>query len=542
MHANPPVNVFEDRSVAGGGHAVIRVAGIASSPDNPPYAIRRLGYDKNNLGYDGWQGPDAWLQPMATVVHNAGVDLRVGPEVVDVIDVGTPIEIEIPSLGVRSTLHWPDIAPSVRTPPRNPARMEFADRTMIPDSPMPGDPSPGGYEQGGYEQGGYDQGSYDQGGYDASLSDRTVVQPGSYPSGHGAEHQQPGYDHGAYNQGGYDQGGYDAAGYQQQDYAAAGYNTGGYDQQNYGHGSEGYGQYDQATSDQYYADPAQQDYDDPFADPGEPAWDQGVPSESTDVLAADRRAGSEPGLGAPRRRRSLWWLWLLIVLALLIGGAVAYVTLRDELGLPWPEGWTLPWEADVVEDDGGQAVDDRGAGPGTDTAPPEDSRPPDAGDTGRPADQGSITETPDDTAADRGGDVESVAALPPRRPADMTANEYVRRVLQEDRTGQEAYDLAEEYLDDGDVDVALLLLEYAERLGNGSAMSAIGRMYDPAHFDADRSAFSSPNPARAIELYQSAAAAGDPTARTALEELRRYLEDAAANGDFEAELLLQDDW
>ena len=240
------------------------------------------------------------------------------------------------------------------------------------------------------------------------------------------------------------------------------------------------------------------------------------------------------------------------MLVLLVGGAVAYVALKDELGLPWPEGWTLPWEADAVEDGGGDAAGDRDTGPAADTAPPSGDepipdtdtgiRPPDEGDTGLPADQGSITDAPDDTASDPGSGADNVAALPPRRPADMTANEYVRRVLQEDRTGQEAYDLAEEYLGDGDVDVALLLLEYAERLGNGLAMSAIGRMYDPVHFDPDRSAFSSPNPVRAIELYQSAAAAGDPAARTALEELRRYLEDAAANGDFEAQLLLQDDW
>ena len=107
------VTIHEDRSEPGGGFAVIRVTGVAHNPGDAGFSVRRIGYDRSTLGRSGWQGPDARLYPMDVRFHQGSLYLKVGPDVVDRIEVGTPIEIEIPSVGVRATLHWPEIAPSV---------------------------------------------------------------------------------------------------------------------------------------------------------------------------------------------------------------------------------------------------------------------------------------------------------------------------------------------------------------------------------------------------------------------------------------------
>ncbi len=112
MRPNGHVSIREDRSVPGGGHAEVRIAGVQATVDRANFHVRRLNYEKNNLGPEGWQGPEAEWTPLA--VRQDGTDLvvSVGPDVVDRIEVGMPVEIEFPALGVTATTPWPDISPS----------------------------------------------------------------------------------------------------------------------------------------------------------------------------------------------------------------------------------------------------------------------------------------------------------------------------------------------------------------------------------------------------------------------------------------------
>ena len=129
----------------------------------------------------------------------------------------------------------------------------------------------------------------------------------------------------------------------------------------------------------------------------------------------------------------------------------------------------------------------------------------------------------------------------PRQPQTPPTT-FVRSIVRGDPAPAEAYELAEYHLGEGDVDVALLLLEHAELQGHGPAMTAIGRMYDPVHFTPGRSAFTHANPERAIRYYQNARNAGDPAAAAALDALRDWLDVAAADGDPDAQDLLRDYW
>jgi hypothetical protein len=71
----------------------------------------------------------------------------------------------------------------------------------------------------------------------------------------------------------------------------------------------------------------------------------------------------------------------------------------------------------------------------------------------------------------------------------------------------------------GELETALLAYEEAMRQNHGPALMAIGRWYDPAHYSADSSPFSQPNPEQAASYYQRAGEAGATAAADALAEL-----------------------
>ena len=71
----------------------------------------------------------------------------------------------------------------------------------------------------------------------------------------------------------------------------------------------------------------------------------------------------------------------------------------------------------------------------------------------------------------------------------------------------------------GELETALLAYEEAIRQGHGPALLAIGRWYDPAHFSAETSPFSQPNPEQAAAYYKRAGEAGAAAAADALQEL-----------------------
>ena len=141
MRSNDPITVSEDRRVATGGYALVRVRGAAGRGDGIGLIIRRLGFQDNNLGAEGWQGPESPWTPLG--IEDDGVDLvlSIGPDIVDRIDVGQPIELDIPHLGVRTQLPWPDIAPSSSSGAIRTGTRVNEPRTGMPAEP-PAPPAP----------------------------------------------------------------------------------------------------------------------------------------------------------------------------------------------------------------------------------------------------------------------------------------------------------------------------------------------------------------------------------------------------------------
>lgn len=97
---------------------------------------------------------------------------------------------------------------------------------------------------------------------------------------------------------------------------------------------------------------------------------------------------------------------------------------------------------------------------------------------------------------------------------------------------------------EGDPDRAFLLFKTAAKKGDGWSALAAGEMYDPATFAAvdftpSKTAFSKPNPGKALSWYDQALKYGEERARPLRERLVVYLEQAAAQGDAKARRILQ---
>lgn len=160
------ITVEEDYEEAG-GHAILTVPHDGPPPPDLRLGIRRFGFDDDHLGPRGWQGPECLLSPLAVEAGNGALVVRLGPAIVDHIDPHTPVEIAIPALDTRATVHWPEIAPAtdsgasgmrvgvaLRNPPPSPparpappapptARPQDPDDTVtIPRPAQPAQPPP----------------------------------------------------------------------------------------------------------------------------------------------------------------------------------------------------------------------------------------------------------------------------------------------------------------------------------------------------------------------------------------------------------------
>ena len=135
------ITVTEDRSVPTGGYALVRVHGAAGHGQGVGLFVRRLGYEDNNLGAEGWQGPESPWTPLS--VGDDGLDLvmRIGPDIVDRIEVGQPIELEVAKLGLRIELPWPDITPSSSSRAGRSRTRVSRPRTRTPLPPVVPEPS-----------------------------------------------------------------------------------------------------------------------------------------------------------------------------------------------------------------------------------------------------------------------------------------------------------------------------------------------------------------------------------------------------------------
>lgn len=108
------IEVQEESGRLGGGHAVIRLMGLQSLPDNVTYRIRPVDTALHAEGQTAWIESDR--QPLATRITTEGAELVVGPEIVEnpAFMPGTLAVIEVAKCGVRGEFLWPRIAPLVR--------------------------------------------------------------------------------------------------------------------------------------------------------------------------------------------------------------------------------------------------------------------------------------------------------------------------------------------------------------------------------------------------------------------------------------------
>jgi hypothetical protein len=96
----------------------------------------------------------------------------------------------------------------------------------------------------------------------------------------------------------------------------------------------------------------------------------------------------------------------------------------------------------------------------------------------------------------------------------------------------------------GDPDHAFLLFKQAANKGDGWSARAVGLMYDPSTFDAEdftpeKTAFSKPNPRKALQWYDKAIEQGDEAAGPLRDTLIEHLREAAAGGDEKAQRILK---
>jgi type II secretory pathway predicted ATPase ExeA len=92
----------------------------------------------------------------------------------------------------------------------------------------------------------------------------------------------------------------------------------------------------------------------------------------------------------------------------------------------------------------------------------------------------------------------------------------------------------------GDPASARLFFELAAQGGNPSGFTGVAVSYDPVFYETTGLIGASPDPARALEWYRRAIAAGDENARLRLTQLKVWLERAASRGDEEARRLLSE--
>jgi hypothetical protein len=127
---------------------------------------------------------------------------------------------------------------------------------------------------------------------------------------------------------------------------------------------------------------------------------------------------------------------------------------------------------------------------------------------------------------------------PPSYTPDAPVLEQARKALRDGITPEEALALANSLPESPErADAAFLLLEYAADSGNAKAALTVARYYDPT--DKEPSGTIQKNPETAYDWYRQALAGGQENAKTRLAQLRRWVEEQANQGSFEARELLK---
>ena len=133
------IEVFPDTSKPSGGHAIIRLKGIALLPPGAKFRIDPIDDSLDDGDIEGW--PHGELSPLDTRQTPEGIELRIGPNVVDapMLEPGTPVTISVPNSQLTAELIWPDLplssnaaaAPVVMSPSQMAAEMAANERAKI---------------------------------------------------------------------------------------------------------------------------------------------------------------------------------------------------------------------------------------------------------------------------------------------------------------------------------------------------------------------------------------------------------------------------
>jgi TPR repeat protein len=128
------IEVVADPSVTTGGHAIIRLRGVALLPPGATFRIEPI--DETLADEIGWPVGD--IQPIETRQTSDGMEMRVGPSVVDapMLEPGMPVTISVPDAHLSAELVWPSLpvssgaamAPVVLTPSQMAAEFAAAER------------------------------------------------------------------------------------------------------------------------------------------------------------------------------------------------------------------------------------------------------------------------------------------------------------------------------------------------------------------------------------------------------------------------------
>jgi hypothetical protein len=140
-----------------------------------------------------------------------------------------------------------------------------------------------------------------------------------------------------------------------------------------------------------------------------------------------------------------------------------------------------------------------------------------------------------------------MANLPPKKVApepvsppytpDAPLLEQVREVMRKGTDPVSAVALAKSLPDKPErADAAFILLEYAAEAGHAEAALIVGRYFDPS-YTGDRGTIIK-DPEAAYEWYQAALSGGKVQAENHLSNLRRWVEEEAAQGSIKARELL----
>lgn len=127
------IEIVPDSGHPEGGHAIIRLVGLSTVPKDAAFRIDPLEATPGKVMGPGW--PVGSREPSDVRMTESGVELRIGPEVVDLPELrpGTPVLVSVPAVGLATQMRWPALSSSPR-PIANAETPTKGDDEPLPDT------------------------------------------------------------------------------------------------------------------------------------------------------------------------------------------------------------------------------------------------------------------------------------------------------------------------------------------------------------------------------------------------------------------------